>query len=322
MNNNNNNTASKAESLATSNFEHLSTLNDLKITPEPGTNSPATEKLPVLAVDVDEVLAQFLAACNKWYNATYGENFKVTDYESYHFCDTWGCTDGEALERVYEFFGTSYFEEIEPVAGAYESLELLSRYFRLAVVTSRQLFLEQSTRDWLKKHFPKISFSYILFGNQWITPQANAQRISKKDFCKAIGAVALIDDLPKYILDSASVLKTAVLFNNGNNQKWSRITDAMVAADHVPENIVTCTSWSQICGILIELSTGQAELRSNICSLNKEEPNQSVNETEIINSLRQDNEESKSDENNPMDKRDHASESSVEAFPVISPIQI
>ena len=53
-------------------------------------------KKPVIAVDLDEVLGQFVPAIVAFHNATYGSSYTAEDFFSYRFADVWQCHDDEA----------------------------------------------------------------------------------------------------------------------------------------------------------------------------------------------------------------------------------
>eukprot|EP00854_Cymbomonas_tetramitiformis_P019497 gene19497-23314_t len=120
---------------------------------------------PVIAVDCDEVLAQFLPALIRYHNAKYSTTLELKDFHSYRFCEVWGGTNEEATEKIHDFFETDHFlRDLAPMPGALEVLESFKEKFTFVVVTSRQHIIEQATRDWLQNYFPNV-FSDALFGN-------------------------------------------------------------------------------------------------------------------------------------------------------------
>ncbi|XP_071909011.1 uncharacterized protein [Coffea arabica] len=75
------------------------------------------EKIAV-AVDVDEVLGNFVSALNRFVADRYSSNHSVSEYHVYEFCKIWNCSRDEADTRVHEFFKTSYFRTgIHPIPG-------------------------------------------------------------------------------------------------------------------------------------------------------------------------------------------------------------
>ncbi|CAJ2650056.1 unnamed protein product [Trifolium pratense] len=94
-----------------------------------------SEKL-VVAVDVDEVLGNFVSALNKFIADKYSSNHSVSEYHVYEFFKIWNCSRDEADIRVHEFFKTPYFKSgIHPLPGAQTAMQKLSRFFNLSVVT-------------------------------------------------------------------------------------------------------------------------------------------------------------------------------------------
>jgi len=149
-------------------------------------------KKPVLAVDIDEVLGQFVFAICAWHNQHYNTSHSPEHFESYNFRNVFG---GEG-DKVFEFFESEYFKAGIPlVDGAKYSIERLNNIFELHIVTSRQLEIEEITRTWINTHFPNL-FYEIHFGNH--LPRDNNRQLSKPEMCKAIGAIAIIDDSVLY----------------------------------------------------------------------------------------------------------------------------
>ncbi|XP_048227497.1 uncharacterized protein LOC8259020 isoform X2 [Ricinus communis] len=121
----------------------------------------------VVAVDVDEVLGNFVSALNRFIADRYSSNHSVSEYHVYEFFKIWNCSRDEADIRVHEFFKTSYFKSgIYPIPGAQKVLQKLSRLCKLSVVTSRQNVIKDHTVEWIEKHYPGV-FQEIHFGNHF-----------------------------------------------------------------------------------------------------------------------------------------------------------
>ncbi|KAL2936413.1 Glycerol-3-phosphate dehydrogenase [NAD(P)+] [Bienertia sinuspersici] len=90
----------------------------------------------VVAVDVDEVLGNFVSALNRFIADRYASNHSVSEYHVYEFFKIWKCSRDEADIRVHEFFKTPYFKNgIYPIPGAQKTLNKLSNFCNLSVVT-------------------------------------------------------------------------------------------------------------------------------------------------------------------------------------------
>jgi len=55
----------------------------------------------VVAVDIDEVLGQFLNSLIQFHNDTYGTHLKLSDFHSYEFHEIWGGTPEEGTHFLF-----------------------------------------------------------------------------------------------------------------------------------------------------------------------------------------------------------------------------
>ncbi|KAL9674042.1 hypothetical protein QQ045_030308 [Rhodiola kirilowii] len=182
---------------------------------------PKSEKT-VVAVDVDEVLGNFVSALNKFIADRYSQNHSVSEYHIYEFFKIWKCSRDEADIRVHEFFKTPYFKTgIHPIPGAHEVLHKLSKFCNLCVVTSRQNTIKDHTIDWLERHYPGL-FQDIHFGNHFAL---DGESRRKSDICRSLGAKYLIDDNPRYAIECAEAGIRVLLFDYENSYPWSKSED-------------------------------------------------------------------------------------------------
>ncbi|KAG5412880.1 hypothetical protein IGI04_000447 [Brassica rapa subsp. trilocularis] len=173
----------------------------------------------VVAVDIDEVLGNFVSALNKFIADRYLSNHSVSEYHVYEFFRIWNCSRNEADIRVHEFFKTSYFKKgIHPLPGAHTTLHKLSRYCELSVVTSRQNAIKDHTLEWLDLHFPGL-FKHIHFGNHFAL---HGESKPKSEMCRSFGAEILIDDNPRYAEECANIGMKVLLFDYDNSYPWSK----------------------------------------------------------------------------------------------------
>ncbi|KAF7837604.1 uncharacterized protein G2W53_006086 [Senna tora] len=189
-----------------------------------------SQKLTV-AVDVDEVLGNFVSALNRFIADHYSSNYSVSEYHVYEFFKIWNCSrDEECLMalgiplkadiRVHEFFKTPYFKTgIHPLPGAQTALQKLSRFCNLSVVTSRQNVIKDHTIEWLEKNYPGL-FQEIHFGNHFALDGVSRP---KSEICRSLGAKVLIDDNPRYAMECAEVGIRVLLFDFENSYPWCKI---------------------------------------------------------------------------------------------------
>ncbi|KAG8373881.1 hypothetical protein BUALT_Bualt11G0071400 [Buddleja alternifolia] len=181
---------------------------------------PLPEKMMV-AVDVDEVLGNFVSALNQFIADRYSLNHTISEYHVYEFFKIWNCSRDEADIRVHEFFKTSYFKKgIYPIPGAQMALQKLSKLCNLSIVTSRQNAIKDHTIEWIDKHYPGL-FQEIHFGNHFAL---DGQSRPKSDICKCLGAKVLIDDNPRYAIECAEVGIKVLLFDYENSYPWCKTT--------------------------------------------------------------------------------------------------
>ena len=209
-------------------------------------SSTRTTSKPILAIDLDEVLGQFVESICVWHNRRFHTSLTSEDFISYHFSAVpgWG-NDAATASKVREFLlGPSgdtnaagpaiEFLEVQPVEGAKEALTKLSTLFELVVVTARSEEIGVVTRDWLTLHYPGL-FSRVILCNSYAADGTHARR-SKGDVCKEIGAVALVDDNVGYCHDAARTVPFAFLFgsyawNTRKNGFWEHAQPTPTSLD-------------------------------------------------------------------------------------------
>lgn len=143
-------------------------------------NRLQSEKL-VVAVDIDEVLGNFLFALNTFIAERYFLNHNIAEYHVYNFDQVWKCSLAEANVRVHEFFKSKHFREgIHPIPGAYQALLQLTSFCHFSIATSRQNVIKQQTIDWVERHYSGL-FREIHFGNHFSFDGAEK---SKSEICR------------------------------------------------------------------------------------------------------------------------------------------
>jgi len=213
---------------------------------------------PTIAVDLDEVLGQFLQQLALFHNEEYGTSLTIKDFHSYHFADVWECTDEEASARVRKYFASKYFEDIPPVPKAFDVLSKHKDSFRFVVVTARQHFLEETTRQWIAKHYPEL-FDDILFGNHYGT---EGKKVPKSELCKTINAIALLDDSLHHALDCSPIMTTILLVDLDGQYTWNQNPNPRTnKCVEVPSNVQRLFSWEQIDEALEKLKPVSSALR-------------------------------------------------------------
>ena len=196
---------------------------------------------PVIAVDVDDVLCQFIPALCKYHRRVKESNLQPSDFHCYIFRHVYGGTEPESHEFLSHFYNSKEFEQAEPIPHALETLTYLKneKNFDLKIVTSRRHDLETKTKEWIDKHYPNI-FSQLLFGNHF-NPVGKQQ--SKAQLCESINAIMLIDDNKDYCLECSENMDNVILFDWNSSYQWNKIQDDNVV---IPENVRRAACWKDI----------------------------------------------------------------------------
>mmetsp|Transcript_15220 Transcript_15220/g.38697 ORF Transcript_15220/g.38697 Transcript_15220/m.38697 type:complete len:346 (+) Transcript_15220:114-1151(+) len=206
----------------------------------PNENQNSIRRRPKIAVDVDEVLAQFLLSLNAYYEERFGTKYDIGHYDKYYFCKVWGVTPDASNDIVHDFFDSTHFTSgVVPVPGALEALRVLKdQGADLVVVTSRQFVIQDQTNEWLQTHFGDL-FQEVHFANHFAK---DGKSEPKSKLCERIGADVLIDDNPQYAMECASAgMSEILLFDWESKYPWSK--DAGIEQH---ENIVQVSNWNQV----------------------------------------------------------------------------
>ena len=149
-----------------------------------------------IAVDIDDVLLNFMGGLIHFYNSKYGTSFKKRDIFSYKLEESFGITKKERIMRLEEFYSSPFFSEIEPIRGAQEALDFLSKKNEIIIVTSRELNLKQITESSLERNF-KGKYSELFYSKNY--SQGGGK--SKAEICLEQRVSLLIEDCLMYALD-------------------------------------------------------------------------------------------------------------------------
>jgi uncharacterized HAD superfamily protein len=117
-----------------------------------------------IGVDLDEVLADFLATFIKFHNQKFGTKLLKEQFSSFHLHEIIGEKVEVMNMRIEEFYNSVTFEQLKPVDGALDAIEYLSKKYELIIITSRPKEVSDHTIKWLQRHFPKkfknVHFAY------------------------------------------------------------------------------------------------------------------------------------------------------------------
>lgn len=184
----------------------------------------------IIAIDIDDVLAEHAESFIEFSNKNCGTNFTIEDYSD-NWTDVWDVDDNEFEHRRNNFRTDELFGNFAVKNGSKNALIELGKENDLYIVTARPKHLTDSSKSWINRHFNNI-FKDIHFVPIW---EPN-NKISKFDICRQIGADYLIDDLPKHCNIAAESGIKAILFGN---YAWNR-------NDSLNNNVTRCENWDKV----------------------------------------------------------------------------
>lgn len=193
---------------------------------------------PIIAVDIDDVLANNAAGFVAFSNQRWGTHLTVDDYEE-HWARVWGIEhDLEEVTRRRDLFvGSGVHRNFSPTDSAHDILRRLSSQFDLHVVTSRLLTMKDDTTLWLTEHYGDVfTDRTIHYAGIWDTLSTNSHNETKATIVSALGADYLIDDQIKHCEAVAETGKQALLFGDYG---WNR-------AERLHPNITRVNNWMDV----------------------------------------------------------------------------
>lgn len=194
----------------------------------------------ILAIDLDEVLAEFVRAFLDFHNAKYGTKFKREDITSYNFYEIFKEGKSETMRKIYELYNTRYFKNMPLVPFSKFGINNLSKKHELFIVTSRPRMLSDKTFKWLDKHFGK-KFSGVYFSGK---PFSSDREKSKAEICNQLGARVIIEDNLTYAVECALSGLNVLLFDC----PWNKF-DSIILEKDVRKRIRRVFSWKEIVDI-------------------------------------------------------------------------
>ena len=188
----------------------------------------------LIAVDIDEVLADFSRGLVEYYNKKHGLYLPGFHETMTEWWQAWGETRAEAVERVYEFVRSREIIELEPIPGSVAGIkELKALGHELIVVTGRPIESMDETWAWLEVYYPG-AFRRAYSTDFHIISQ-DKDRENKGDICARRGVKLLIDDFYDYCREASERGVPSLLFTT----PWNRHLQ-------LPADISRVNSWPEI----------------------------------------------------------------------------
>jgi 5'(3')-deoxyribonucleotidase len=193
-----------------------------------------------IAIDIDDVLADFSTEFIKFQKKKYSLDLEPIKDELYGvgWIDSSGLSRKEGYRRIIEFVGGDITKNLKRIKGSQKAVIKLKEKFNLVALTGRPASAKDVTKTWLNKNFPDI-FSNLLITDMHMISD---DKKDKGEICIENGLKLLIDDLPQYCLECASVDVPTLLFDQPHNQYFD---------DQEYSEITRVNSWESIVNKLI-----------------------------------------------------------------------
>jgi len=119
-----------------------------------------------IAIDMDEVIADFAPKHLSVFNATYSENIQISELVGKHLRDLRPARREELLDLIRE---PSFFRDLAPIQDSQRVIQRLSESFEVFITTAAMEFPTSfnAKYEWLREHFPFISeMNYVFCGDK------------------------------------------------------------------------------------------------------------------------------------------------------------
>lgn len=189
---------------------------------------------PIIAIDIDDVLADNALGFVQWSNSRFGTNLTPDDYQE-HWAEMWKIDNDEVLKRSNEFHMSNHVSTYNTIPGAREALDKLKTRFTLILITSRRFIIKEITDEWINKNYNNI-FSDCIFCGFYDGPISSGLKLTKAELARDIKADYLIDDQIKHIEAAASIGIKSLLFGD---YSWNK-------KEKLGKNIVRVKDWGEI----------------------------------------------------------------------------
>jgi 5'(3')-deoxyribonucleotidase len=187
----------------------------------------------IIAIDVDDVLADTSKAITTLFKQKHNLNFADENFYGTESWEAWKKENKEmAINSIQDFLNDENLDMIAPIDGAKEAVKKLKEKNSLVIVTGRPQANISRTREWLDYHFPD-TFKEV-FSTDWHDLKGEGD-VNKGTICHEQGVELIIDDFPQYCLECLSVGTNVLLFDRTWNKNFE-----------TPEGITRVFSWDHI----------------------------------------------------------------------------
>ena len=195
-----------------------------------------TTTLKRIALDIDDVTADFTEAMRVWVNTATGANLQphhyAAEYDFWeHYGKVWADHGIAELVDYAKFTNELSLDQssVPIVQGAKEAIAQLKQNYEIIFITSRDPILLDETRRWLDKHIDRTIPIYLANN-----PTVQSTPQTKGELCVELGVQLLIDDNFNNCEDALANGVEAILFGSYG---WNA---------RAPKTLTRCTSWEEV----------------------------------------------------------------------------
>lgn len=174
----------------------------------------------IIAVDIDEVIAETLPAFLLYYNVKHQTAYVAEDFETSDWGERLNLTTQSLDKEIGSFIKSPFYSSLVPVTDSFAVLKSLRESNSLHAVTSRWGELKETTSSWLSCYFPQI-FEQVHFSKTSHANVSQGDASNKSDICRSIGASFLVEDCPKHAADCSANGISVILYDRPWNKNFS-----------------------------------------------------------------------------------------------------
>ncbi|HOX40587.1 MAG TPA: hypothetical protein PK263_00150 [bacterium] len=190
-----------------------------------------------IAVDLDDILAEFFPHFLSFHNERYGTNYTVLSVKTITtgFIDFLPLELPEVIRRIVEFYHSDHLPMLPLIQGAKEGMKVLSHDNEVIIVTGRPLSIKSETGKWLDTHF-QSHYNDIYFADKDV-----GKHKSKGELLEKLGVDYFIEDMLRYVNECEPYSFRVLMYN----YPWNQVPT-------LPKNTKRINSWHEAVNIITD----------------------------------------------------------------------
>jgi len=192
---------------------------------------------PKLAIDIDEVLAEFAKTYMDYLKRKGHRTIPFEDIKKYQLWDYLDIPREQAYKYSLELLGLEESKKMPLVPGARESVQKLAEFFDLIFITARNLDFKEVTYSFIKEQIgiqdPLIYFS----GDDYYKKNSSKTKLA---ICEDLGISYIVEDNPDFLQNHSQSPVIILLLEKPWNKAFTG------------KNIISCKNWEEVLFYLME----------------------------------------------------------------------